>query len=386
MIIHYINHNFTDWDSQTKHMSRVEKSIFLDLRTMYFGNTSKSNGNIDGNDFELLCYRLSCKTEEEINALKLLLKDQFKKIGKFYRNADWDKQIKNLDWWYQNKGNTGNEGGNELGNGGNAQGNAMSNAERQAKAKQERKNIVTALSSINIEFDKKAPIATLRALFADNFGNGEIASVVTQIAKHGNTGNEGGNELGNGGNAEIRANNHKPVTSNQLNNSLSNAHEQKTADEVLAKAEQVKQANARDIENWQQPSLDDMRSILFQAGFQGQLNQKDYDRHASDFKVYFAEQSVLGKPIATDSLRKNKLRDWIIRDAQKNSKPSYQKKSPQTNEQRFGTKDDPLAVDVVWNQPVAPVSQMTYEEWEAEEKAKQSARESVKTKGFEVIE
>lgn len=179
-----------------------------------------------------------------------------------------------------------------------------------------------------------------------------------------------------------------PSTSSSsiLNNSLSNAHEQKTAEEILEKAEQVKQANAQDIQNWQQPSLDDMRSILFQAGFKGQLNQKDYDRHASDFKVYFAEQAVLGKPIATDSLRKNKLRDWIIRDAQKNSKPIYQKKSSQTNEQRFGTKDDPLAVDVVWNQPVAPVSQMTYEEWEAEEKAKQAARESVKTKGFEVIE
>ena len=178
----------------------------------------------------------------------------------------------------------------------------------------------------------------------------------------------------------------EPINKNQLNNSLSNAHEQKTADAVLEKAEQVKQANAQDIQNWQQPSLDEMRSILFQAGFQGQLNQKDYDRHASDFKVYFAEQAVLGKPIATDSLRKNKLRDWIIRDAQKNSKPIYQKKSSQTNEQRFGTKDDPLAVNVVWNQPVAPVSQMTYEEWEAEEKAKQAARESVKTKGFEVIE
>ena len=176
----------------------------------------------------------------------------------------------------------------------------------------------------------------------------------------------------------------EPINKNQLNNSLSNAHEQKTADEVLAKAEQVKQANAQDIENWQQPSLDEMRSILFQAGFQGQLNQKDYDRHASDFKVYFAEQAILGKPIATDSLRKNKLRDWIVRDAQK--KPSYQKKSSQTNEQRFGTKDDPLAVDVIWNQPVAPVSQMTYEEWEAEQKAKQAACESVKTKGFEVIE
>ena len=176
----------------------------------------------------------------------------------------------------------------------------------------------------------------------------------------------------------------EPINKNQLNNSLSNADEQKTADAVLEKAEQVKQANAQDIQNWVVPTLDSMQAILFQAGFQGQLNQKDYDRHASDFKVYFAEQAILGKPIATDSLRKNKLRDWIVRDAQK--KPSYQKKSSQTNEQRFGTKDDPLAVDVVWNQPVVPVSQMTYEEWEAEEKAKQAARESVKTKGFEVIE
>ena len=178
--------------------------------------------------------------------------------------------------------------------------------------------------------------------------------------------------------------NQEPRTNNQLNNSLSNAHEQKTADAVLEKAEQVKQANAQDIQNWVVPTLDSMHAILFQAGFQGQLNQKDYDRHCSDFKVYFSEQAILGKPIATDSLRKNKLRDWIMRDGQKKS--SYQKKSPQTNEQRFGTKDDPLAVDVVWNQPVAPVSQMTYEEWEAEEKAKQAARASVKTKGFEVIE
>ena len=67
-------------------------------------------------------------------------------------------------------------------------------------------------------------------------------------------------------------------------------------------------------------------------------------------------------------------------------KPQSSNSQSKQNQSRFGTKDDPLAVDVVWNQPVAPVSQMTYEEWEAEEKAKQAARESVKTKGFEVIE
>ena len=67
-------------------------------------------------------------------------------------------------------------------------------------------------------------------------------------------------------------------------------------------------------------------------------------------------------------------------------KPQSSNSQSKQNQSRFGTKDDPLAVDVVWNQPVVPVSQMTYEEWEAEEKAKQAARESVKTKGFEVIE
>ena len=111
--------------------------------------------------------------------------------------------------------------------------------------------------------------------------------------------------------------NHKPVTSK--NYTHSNAGEQKkSADEVLAKAEQVKQANAQDIQDWNQPTLDEMRSMLFTAGFTGKLNQSDYDRHVSDMKIYYAEQAIIGKPLATNSLRKNKLRDWIIRDSQKN--------------------------------------------------------------------
>ena len=81
MLIYYIQHNFTDWDSQTKHMSRIEKSIFLDLRSMYFGNASVSNGKVDASDFDMLCYRLSCNTDDEKSALKRVLKDKFKKIG-----------------------------------------------------------------------------------------------------------------------------------------------------------------------------------------------------------------------------------------------------------------------------------------------------------------
>ncbi|WP_395146981.1 hypothetical protein ACF3N0_08800 [Moraxella atlantae] len=151
------------------------------------------------------------------------------------------------------------------------------------------------------------------------------------------------------------------------NNTLSNARE------VLAKAEQVKQANAEDIQNWVAPPLDEMRSMLFNAGYSGILTEQQYVQLAADFKTYFAEQAIIGKPIVTDALRKNKLRDWIMRDAQKKSKPSYQKKH--ANEQRFGTAADPLAVDKVWNQDVTPVVSMTFEDWEAEQQSKRLARQ-----------
>lgn len=396
--MYFYNFNIGDYRSHTAHLTPTQHYIYRSLIDWYYLNERP----MPANDIDYIARLLMLKTDDERQALQSVLSEFFKvkklkltgDIVECYHHARIDNEIKN--YHHANGGRVydhtrevtqGNVGGNTIGNvSGNVQkvtndkkGNVLTQAERTAKSKAERKKIIADLQDLGADFDPNADMKTLRELhgnfFGTNLGNG-IGNV--------------GNETGNVGNSESNAfhdaitNNQEPITKNQLNNSLSNADEQKTADAVLEKAEQVKQANAQDIQNWVVPSLDDMRSILFQAGFQGQINQKDYDRHCSDFKVYFAEQAIIGKPIATDSLRKNKLRDWIVRDAQK--KPSYQKKSPQTNEQRFGTKDDPLAVDVVWNQPVAPVSQMTYEEWEAEQKAKQAARESVKTKGFEVIE
>lgn len=323
--MHYYSHNINDFNNATIHLSVEEECMYHRALAWYYSNEKPLPG-----DKEKIYRYLRATTKKLQTAVNNILDDFFTEKEDGFHQSRCDSEIAE----YQSK---------------------------QAKAVEAGKASANARRKLN---ENKTDVEQ---------DNDNRSTTVQQ-------------EINDRSTTVQPTNNQEPITNNQLNNSLSNAHEQKTADEVLAKAEQVKQANAQDIENWQQPSLDDMRSILFQAGFQGQLNQKDYDRHASDFKVYFAEQAVLGKPIATDSLRKNKLRDWIIRDAQKNSKPIYQKKSSQTNEQRFGTKDDPLAVDVVWNQPVAPVSQMTYEEWEAEEKAKQAARESVKTKGFEVIE
>ena len=321
--MHYYAHNINDFNNATIHLSVEEECMYHRALAWYYSNEKPLP-----NDKAKIYRFLRATTKKLQTAVNNILDDFFTEESDGFHQSRCDSEIVE----YKGK---------------------QAKAVEAGKASAEARRKLTPVKA-NVEHD-----------------NNDISADVQQESNDRST-------------TVQPTNNQEPITNNQLNNSLSNAHEQKTADEVLAKAELVKKANAQDIENWQQPSLDDMRSILFQAGYQGQLNQKDYDRHCSDFKVYFAEQAILGKPIATDSLRKNKLRDWIVRDAQK--KPSYQKKSPQANEQRFGTKDDPLAVDVVWNQPVVPVSQMTYEEWEAEEKAKQAARESVKTKGFEVIE
>ncbi len=321
--MHYYSHNINDFNNATIHLSVEEECMYHRALAWYYSNEKPLPG-----DKEKIYRYLRATTKKLQTAVNNILDDFFTEKEDGFHQSRCDSEIAE----YQSK---------------------------QAKAVEAGKASANARRKLN---ENKTDVEQ-----GNNYRSTDVQQEI------------------NGRSTDVQpTNKQEPINKNQLNNSLSNAHEQKTADEVLAKAEQIKQANAQDIQNWVVPTLDSMRSILFQAGFQGQLNQKDYDRHASDFKVYFAEQAILGKPIATDSLRKNKLRDWIVRDAQK--KPSYQKKSSQANEQRFGTKDDPLAVDVVWNQPVVPVSQMTYEEWEAEEKAKQAARESVKTKGFEVIE
>ena len=240
--IHYINHNFSDWDSQTKHMSRLERSIYLDLRTLYFSDASANNGKIDVGDFELLCYRLSCRTEEEISALKLLLKDKFKKNGNSYRHADWDRQIKAIQWEIK-KGNTGNTLGNDgnatgntLGNDGNAIGNTgkpLSNAERTAKAKAERKKLLSDLATAGVETPVNTPISELRTLHKRHFANAVGNNDGNAIGNDGNAtgndlgndGNNDGNASGNDGNAQKPSNNHKPITINHkplTNNQLIN--------------------------------------------------------------------------------------------------------------------------------------------------------------------
>ena len=159
---------------------------------------------------------------------------------------------------------------------------------------------------------------------------------------------ESGN-LSDGNAAEFQRKNALRERERDINNNNINVGEQnsaETADEVLAKAAQVCQQNADDIIKWQPPTLDEMREMLSKAGFQGEIDQQKYDVCVEDFKAYYAEQAIKAKPIATESLRRNKLRYWIQNaDAWKSYKNSNKKHA---NAKRYGGTNDPLAVNDYW--------------------------------------
>ncbi|MGP4716931.1 YdaU family protein [Psychrobacter sp. T6-6] len=87
--MHYIAHNFSDWDSSTLHMTRTERSIYFDLRSLYLLQEQP----IDGGDMALLQRRVRATNDEEKAALTFVLKDKFKKAGKLYKCSEWDKII-----------------------------------------------------------------------------------------------------------------------------------------------------------------------------------------------------------------------------------------------------------------------------------------------------
>lgn len=295
--MHSVFHNFTDWDHETKHMTRVEKTIFFDLYSMYLLNEKP----IDASDMALLERRLSCTTEDERKALAFVLKDKFKKAGKYFKRSSWDKILKDYKWSNRNKSNaTGNALGNALGNKGNVLGNeqgntgnnmgndlsnTLSNAERVAKHKRERKQIIGDLITAGVDVDKKAGIAELRKLHQTH--------VVID-----------GNESGNASNAKNAAitSNQEPRTSNHLNTLNNNS------------AGETDVTKSFDVEVWQ-PLLADIQPLVTaEAPSMPAMTQVQFDKHLTKFRNLRIEQAAKGNPVVTEARCLDMFVDWIKRE------------------------------------------------------------------------
>lgn len=104
-----------------------------------------------------------------------------------------------------------------------------------------------------------------------------------------------------------------------LSSSIINTHSQtgeseKSQNQTNEQISPICFERMQDIQNWVAPSLFDMQQTLRLAGSTRVLNQQEYDLIVSDFRNYYAEQALLGKPLITENLRKDKLRNWIMTD------------------------------------------------------------------------
>lgn len=352
--------NPADFNNSARHLTLPERAIYRDLIDMYY-NTEQA---IDASDMDSLARRLLCTTPEYRASLEYILAEYFIKRGKRYHHHRIDKEIK--AYKYKNRNVNGNADGNAvtidvtLGNApcnviGNDDCNVddvpMTNAERTRKSRQDKRNMIDSLISIGLTVDKNIKAADLKALYAANIDavtrNNElnIAKVVTPSNAPCNAGNAKNAAITS--NYKLLTNNHKPVSErdahtntgegsfyNSATDIVDNSADNFTATQPTAinpvatetqspvnqpatKAEQVRSQNADDIENWQAPSIDEMRGELFRAGKMMQLTDDQYSLHLEDFIAYYSEQALLGRPVSTDANRKAKLRKWLISEMDK---------------------------------------------------------------------
>lgn len=359
--MHFYMFNPADFNNSARHLSLVERAIYRDLIDMYY----HSEQAIDTSDMDKLARRLLCTSEEYRASLEYVLDEFFVKRGKRHHHHRIDKEIK--AYRYKNRNAVSNVSGNAV-TFDVTQGVTLSNdccnvtcndddtpmtaAERTRKSRQDRKIMIDSLTNIGVTVDKSIKAAELRELYATHADT--ITSNVTTDVTDTVTNN---NEPCNASNAKNDAitKNHEPLTINHKPVSESDAHTntgevivdkfnhgsvdnsfadsqysetqpvpvelsqptQSSTSQPATKADMIRDQRADDIENWEAPSFKEMQDLLLMAGKQMNFTGTQYTMHVEDFKAHYAEQALLGKPLATESNRKAKLRKWLMGEIDK---------------------------------------------------------------------
>lgn len=361
--MHFYNFNIADFNNSTRHLSLPERAIYRDLIDMYYHNEQA----IDSSDMDKLARRLLCTTPEYLEMLEYILDEYFVKRGKRHHHHRIDKEIKNYKFKNGNADSNGkrnavtndvtqgvtpsNDGCNVTCNDDDT---PMTAAERTRKSRQERKLMINDLNDIGVSVNKDIGTADLRELHGkhiDAIKQCHASNVTSDVAQTVTPSNDDCN-ASNAKNAAITSN-QKPVTSNQQpvredahtntgevivdkfnHGSVDNSTDdnqpsdsqpvpvepvaaQPSANQPATKADQIRDQRADDIDNWEAPTIDEMRAELFRAGKLMQLTDDQYSLHVDDFKAFHSAKAMEGKPLTTESVRKFKLRKWIIDEVDK---------------------------------------------------------------------
>ncbi len=356
--MHFYNFNIADFNNSTRHLSLPERAIYRDLIDMYYHNEQA----IDSSDMNKLARRLLCTTPEYLEMLEYILDEYFVKRGKRHHHHRIDKEIKNYKFKNGNTDSNGkrnavtndvtqgvtpsNDGCNVACNDNDA---PMTAAERTRKSRQDKRNMINDLTDIGVSFNKDIGTADLRELHAkhiDAIKQCHVSNVTSDVTQTVTPSNDDCN-ASNAKNTAITSN-QKPVTNNQqpvredahtntgevivdkfnhgsVDNSTDNNQPsdsqpvpvEPVAPQPATKADQIRGLNAVDMECWEAPTIDEMRAELFRAGKLMQLTDDQYSLHVDDFKAFHSAKAMEGKPLTTESVRKFKLRKWLMDEINK---------------------------------------------------------------------
>jgi uncharacterized protein YdaU (DUF1376 family) len=87
--MHYYPHNIADFNNATRHLTRVERSVYRDAIERYYDTEQP----LQGDDFNRLARILLCQSEEEKAALTTILDEFFVLDGGVYRHERCDSEI-----------------------------------------------------------------------------------------------------------------------------------------------------------------------------------------------------------------------------------------------------------------------------------------------------
>jgi uncharacterized protein YdaU (DUF1376 family) len=86
--MHYYSHNISDFNNATRHLTRVERSIYLDMLYLYYDTEVPLPL-----DKRLLCRKVIARTEEEVTAVEQVLNEFFIETASGWFNARCDEEI-----------------------------------------------------------------------------------------------------------------------------------------------------------------------------------------------------------------------------------------------------------------------------------------------------
>ena len=143
--MHYYPHHIADFNNATRHLGRLERSIYRDCIEMYYDN----EGPLDGTDLERLQRRLLCHSDAEKSALDFVLNEFFEEEGGMYMNGRCDREIvayKSRDKEASKKQEAANE--------------------RKRRYREDRRNMFAGLRTAGVVPDFNIKMDELRALYS----------------------------------------------------------------------------------------------------------------------------------------------------------------------------------------------------------------------------